>query len=319
GCSVVFISHRLKEVMEICDNISILRDGKCVSSGTISEYTPERLVAIMSDTSFASSETVEQQEALRAFAAREIEDEAVVKAKSVTVGRAVDVSFELRKGEVFGVAGLGGSGAEDVLNALFGLSALESGEFEVAGQVPALKNPIAAIRAGIGYVPEDRQLAGEFLEMSVSDNVCIAEAQSHSYASTINSAAEIAATHGYIRQLAIKAHSPKVPIKNLSGGNQQKAIIAKWLRVNSRILILNEPTSGIDVHAKKEVFKIIMEIARAGKSILYTTSDISELTSMADRIAVVYNGKLVRIFDRSEFDNGKIHLAMNGILDAKGK
>ena len=222
-------------------------------------------------------------------------------------------SFALHKGEILGLAGLGGSGINDIFDALFGLQRVQAGYIQIDGETTRLKTPRQAIAHGIGYVPEDRQLCGEFLDLTVCDNICIPEGQTHSVFSRIKRESETAASETYVDRLSIKTESVHVPIRTLSGGNQQKAVIAKWLHAHARILLMSEPTAGIDVAAKAEVNQFIKEIASEGKGILYTSSYISELMDVADRIIVIYRGKIFKEFLRDEYDHNRIYLAINGI------
>jgi len=196
---------------------------------------------------------------------------------------------------------------------LFGLQRIQAGEIEIQGEKTTFKNPRQAIRHGIGYVPEDRQLCGAFLELTVRDNICIPKGQKSLLFSCIKRRDETVASETYVDRLSIKTPSVQIPIKTLSGGNQQKAVIAKWLHANSRILLMSEPTAGIDVAAKAEVNQFIKEIASEGKGILYTSSYISELMEVADRIIVIYKGKIFKEFPRDEYDHNRIYLAINGI------
>jgi ribose transport system ATP-binding protein len=313
GCSVVFISHRLKEVMEVCDRIAIIRDGRNVIDGPRQEFTAESIVDFMSGERHQPDREKQVAKPDEPTRTRAMQPGVLLSVKDLEMPNVHRVRFELHKGEILGLAGLGGSGIDDIFDALFGLQRIQAGEIEIDGMKTKFKSPRQAIRHGIGFVPEDRQLCGEFLELAVRDNICIPKGQRSPAFSTIRRKGETLASEKYVDSLAIKTDSVQTPIKNLSGGNQQKAVIAKWLHANSRILLMSEPTAGIDVAAKAEVTRFIKSIASEGKGILYTSSYIAELIEVADRMIVIYQGKIFREFRREEYDHNRIYLAINGI------
>jgi len=313
GCSVVFISHRLKEVIEICDRIAIIRDGRNVIEGPKEEFTADNIVDYMSGKPHQSDREKQVAVSEDTTGKREPQPGVLLSVRDLGMTNVHGVSFALRKGEILGFAGLGGSGIDDIFDALFGLQRVQAGEIQIDGETTRRKNPRQAIAHGIGFVPEDRQLCGEFLGLTVRDNICIPNGQRSLLFSCIKRKDETVASENYVDRLSIKTESVQIPIGNLSGGNQQKAVIAKWLHANSRILLMSEPTAGIDVAAKAEVNQFIKEIASEGKGILYTSSYISELMEVADRIIVIYKGKIFKEFPRDEYDHNRIYLAINGI------
>jgi ABC-type sugar transport system ATPase subunit len=313
GCSVVFISHRLKEVMEICDKISIIRDGQNIIDGDKSDFTADSIIENMSG--IIDQGAFEHRRDINDNAHSTASNEVLMDTKGLSVATVKDVQFKLHKGEILGFAGLGGSGVEDIFETLYGLQKRSAGDISIDGDTAKIRNPIDAIDYGIGFVSDDRQLNGEFLELSVKDNICIPNGQKRRTFSLIGNKQESLDSRSFIEKLSIKTESEQKLIKNLSGGNQQKAIIAKWLQLNSRIIIMCEPTAGIDVAAKSDVNKLIQEIASEGKGILYTSSYITELMHVSDRILVVYKGEIFREFSRHEYDHNNIYLAMNGIKE----
>ncbi|MCZ2720398.1 sugar ABC transporter ATP-binding protein [Marinomonas sp. 15G1-11] len=315
GSSVVFISHRLKEVMEICDRISIIRDGGNVSEGEKLDYSPDRIVEEMSG---ITATDFEHQRDVTDSSFSKASQEVLLSASSLSVDNCQDIEFALHKGEILGFAGLGGSGVENIFEALYGLKTHVDGDIKIDGVDVEIHSPIDAISYGLGFVSEDRQLNGEFLELSVKDNICIPKGQKKRLYSVINRKEETLASKGFIEKLNIKTDSEEQLIKNLSGGNQQKAIIAKWLHLQSKVILMCEPTAGIDVAAKSDVNKLIQQIALEGKGILYTSSYITELMHVSDRIIVVYQGRIIKVFSRAEYDHNKIYLAMNGINEQIG-
>ncbi len=319
GAAVVFISHRLKEVLEICDNIAVIKDGTFVIGGKTEEFTASALVDAMSGNlgkkdvnvkKNAEGATIKNEIALED---RIIRDRKLLQVENLTTANAKGVNFDLHPGEIVGFVGLGGSGVQDVFDHLFGMIPRNSGTVKLNDKEINVKNPIQAIKEGIGYVPEDRQLCGEFLGMKVKDNICITKGQKRHYFSKIREAEEKKVTEEYIKSLGIKTPSGEVPISSLSGGNQQKAIIAKWLYTDVDVFVLNEPTAGIDVAAKTEMIEFIKELSGLGKGILYTTSYITELMDVADRIIIVYKGQIIKEYEKKEFDHNKIFLGINGI------
>ncbi|RKF17926.1 sugar ABC transporter ATP-binding protein [Alginatibacterium sediminis] len=315
GCSVVFISHRLKEVIEISDRISIIRDGANVSDGPSTQYSPDRIVEEMSG---ITATDFEHQRDVTDSSFSHAGQEVLLRTEGLKVANSQSISFELHKGEILGFAGLGGSGVEDIFESLYGLKTKQAGDIEIENQHATIRSPMDAIKHGLGFVSEDRQLNGEFLELSVKDNICIPSGQKKRLFSMINRSEETLAAASYIEKLNIKTESSQKLIKNLSGGNQQKAIIAKWLQLQSKIIIMCEPTAGIDVAAKSDVNALIQQIAEEGKGILYTSSYITELMHVSDRIIVVYQGQMFKEFSRSQYDHNQIYLAMNGIEEQSG-
>lgn len=313
GCSVVFISHRLKEVMEVCDRIAILRDGRNVIEGPTQAFTADSIVDHMSgrrQSLDGKKQVAVSGDCTRTRASQSGE---LLSVKDLGVSNVHGASFTLHKGEILGFAGLGGSGINDIFAALFGLQRVQSGDIQIHGQQTRLKNPRQAVAHGIGFVPEDRQLCGEFLGLTVRDNICIPQGQTRPLFSRIRREDERLAAETFVDRLSIKTESVHIPIRNLSGGNQQKAVIAKWLHADAHILLMSEPTAGIDVAAKAEVNQFIKEIASKGKGILYTSSYISELMEVADRIIVIYQGRIFKEFTRDEYEHNRIYLAINGI------
>jgi rhamnose transport system ATP-binding protein len=292
GVSVLFITHRLDEVFAICDRISVFRDGKHISTRPRTEVTEESLVKEMvgRDPSdfFARSEHPEGEIMLRVDSLD-------------LAGKFADVSFEVRRGEVLGFAGLVGAGRTDLALALFGITPAESGTIECAGETIHVNSPHAALAHGIAYLSEDRRSLGLSLSQSVSANVTLATLSRYTTRfGMVDRQAERADAERLSRQLDIRTPSLDTPVENLSGGNQQKTMLAKWLNTEPRVLILDEPTRGIDVGAKTDVHKYIDELARSGIAIIMISSDLPEVLAMSDRIAVMREGRLRAIFDKRE-------------------
>ena len=291
GSSVVFISHKLSEVFEITDRIVVLRDGK--NAGQIDSRTgtmPELISAMVGrDLGLAEPRTGAAP------------GDEVLRVEGLCGPRVEDVSFSLRKGEVLGVAGLIGAGRTETAHLLIGAERPTRGRILVDGQPVRIRSPRQAVARGIGYVPEDRKVQALILPMTVRENITLTIHRSLSRLRTfLSRRKEDAVTERYISQLRIRVASPEQVVENLSGGNQQKVVIAKWLATQPRILILDEPTRGIDVAAKAEVHRIVSQLAERGVAILLISSELPEILALSDRVMVMHDGRVKRILDKSE-------------------
>jgi len=304
GVSVLFISHRLDEVFELSDRITVLRDGKLISSRPKGEVSSELAIRDMvgRDVSdfFARSDHAPGDVALR------VDDLG-------RAGRFSGISFQVRRGEVLGVAGLVGAGRTDVALALFGIDPADTGRIELDGRRIVVRSPREAMRHGIAYLSEDRRARGLSMPQSVTANVTLATIRRYaSRLRLLDSAAERSVADGFRRMLSIRTPSLETPVEQLSGGNQQKTMLAKWLTTDPVVLILDEPTRGIDVGAKAEVHRIVAELARSGMSIILISSDLPEVLAMSDRILVMREGRLTGVFDRSEATQERVITAAMG-------
>jgi rhamnose transport system ATP-binding protein len=292
GVAVLFISHRLDEVFEIADRVTVLRDGRRISSRPRDEVTPQRAIQDMVGREMSE------------FFARTEHPRGGLALRVSGIGRTgafADVSFEVHKGEVLGLAGLVGAGRTDVALALFGIAPAESGSVELDGRPVAIRSPREALRHGIAYLSEDRRQLGLSLPQSLTANITLATLDRYvTRLRLVDSSAERAVADRFRRRLSIRAPSLETPVERLSGGNQQKTMLAKWLNAEPTVLILDEPTRGIDVGAKAEVHHIIDELARAGMAIILISSDLPEVLAMSDRILVMREGRQVGMFGRSE-------------------
>lgn len=292
GVAVLFITHRLEELFEVCDRISVFRDGRHISTTPMSEASTESIVREMvgRDPSdfFARGEHPEGEVILR------VESLALA-------GKFTDVSFEVRRGEVFGLAGLVGAGRTDVALALFGIAPAESGTIELEGRPIDIASPNEALAHGIAYLTEDRRGLGLSLDQSVSANITLSTLGHYTTGfGMVDRRAELRDATALSERLDIKTPDVQTPVGNLSGGNQQKTMLAKWLNTKPRILILDEPTRGIDVGAKADVHHFIDELARSGISIILISSDLPEVLAMSDRVAVMREGVLREVFDKGQ-------------------
>jgi inositol transport system ATP-binding protein len=302
GVSVIYISHKMEEVFRICDRITVLRDGKWISTDKASDIDPGNLIKKMVG-----------RELKELFPARDtLPGEVVMEIEHLTRGEIfADICFTLRKGEVLGLAGLVGSGRTEILETLFGFLPASEGIIYIRGNPVRIGTPSEAIEQGIALVPEDRKLAGLNLLSSVLFNLTLPVVQKFAgKLGIINQKMELSAANAIIRQIKVKAHGMDQIVDHLSGGNQQKIVIAKWLLAQPAILLLDEPTRGIDIGAKSEIYLLMNELAGKGISMVMVSSEMTELMGMCDRILTIRKGKVSHEFYRHEFDQEQILTAI---------
>lgn len=291
GTSIIFISHRFEDIYEVADRVTVLRDGKRIGTWSIHEITERDLIRAMVgreiDQLFPKVPTVPGRELLRVEGLSRI-------------GYFSDVSFALRTGEILGMSGLVGSGRTEVACAIFGIAPADRGRIFVEGQEVHIKSPLDAMRYGIGYLPEDRLRQGLFLPMMISDNITIAILDQLAPRGWLVSKREHEIASNLLQLLAIKAPDIFHPVSSLSGGNQQKVVVAKLLAANLRILILDEPTHGVDVGAKAAIHEIMSKLAAQGLGIIMISSEMPEILGMSDRILVMCEGRVSGILTREE-------------------
>ena len=287
GVGIVYISHQLEEIFALADRVTVLRDGESVGTNQVSDINETVLIRMMVG-----------REMTQIYPASESEPGDVALSLH-QVGCAAsgvrDVSFEVRAGEVFGLAGLVGAGRTELARILFGLTPADTGEVRLNGQVVRPGSPLEAVASGIAYVPEDRRRQGVILEMPLAHNLTMAIHRVLFPRGWLRVGTEDSLTREYIRDLAIKCTGPEALGSSLSGGNQQKVSLARWLATKPRLLILDEPTQGVDVGAKSEIHKIIRRLARTGLPVLLISSDLPEILGMSDRIGVMRGGTLAAI------------------------
>ena len=301
GLSVVYISHRLEEVVDLADDISVLRDGKVVHSSPAGELNIGSIVRHMVG-----------RELNEFFVPRDGEiGELRVEVRGLASDEGIsDVSFEIRGGEIVGMAGLMGSGRTEVARALFGVDSKTSGEVRLDGELTQIGSPGDAIRSGVALLTEDRKRTGLCLDLPCYWNVTLPNLDSLGMTLILKPSKEIDAAARFGSQINVKWASPQSPASSLSGGNQQKLLIARWLLAESRFMIFDEPTRGIDVGAKREVYSLLNALAKEGKAILFISSELPELFGIADRILVMRRGKLVGNLNTEETNPDDVmHLA----------
>lgn len=298
GVGMIYISHKLNEVFRISDRITVLRDGKTVDTNVTSNWTEAQVIARMVGREVGDIfPQVDHAQGDTVFEARNISVEDPVVAGKKLVD---NVSFSVRRGEVLGIAGLMGAGRSDLLMAIFGAHAGRvSGEVELEGRRVHIKSPAEAIKQGIGFVTEDRKRYGLVLDQTILNNMTLACLRRISGRFVTSIDAESAAGERAMKDLRVKANSVFTVAGTLSGGNQQKIVLAKWLLTNPRVLFLDEPTRGIDVGAKQEIYAQINRLAKTGLAIVLVSSELPEVLGMSDRVLVLHEGKLTGEFARS--------------------
>ena len=297
GRAIVYISHKMSEIFAIADEISVFRDGTHVATGNASEFTQKSLIGLMVG-----------RELTHMFPKADVAiGEVVLRATGLTLpGVFRDVSFELRRGEILGFAGLIGAGRTNVAEAIYGVTPAMSGSIEIDGAPARIRSPVDAKRHGMAFLTEDRKASGLFLMLSVLENMQIASVADYCRGGFVRQDALRDASEGMRRALQVKTPDMDTMIENLSGGNQQKVLIARWLMTAPRILILDEPTRGIDVGAKSEIHRLMSELVEKGLSILMVSSELPEILGMSDRVVVMQEGRVAGILDRSEATQERI-------------
>jgi ribose transport system ATP-binding protein len=296
GVSIVYVSHKMDEIFRICDRATVLRDGETIGTVEMNGASVNELIRMM----------VGRELQFTARAARRTAGETILAAENLTTAKLKGVSFELRSGEVLGVAGLVGSGRSELGAALFGIDPITSGALRVQGELRSLHSPRHAMTSGIGLLPEDRRLQGLMMRMSVLQNASLAVLPEISGFGFIRRRQEQDLMAPVARQLALNCPSTAAPVSQLSGGNQQKVLLARWLLFNPAILFFDDPTRGIDVGAKQDIYRMIDELAAAGKAIILVSSELPELLRCCDRILVLNEGRVAAHYDASDATQEKI-------------
>ncbi|MGA7902963.1 MAG: sugar ABC transporter ATP-binding protein, partial [Terrimicrobiaceae bacterium] len=311
GVGVVYISHRMEEIFALADRITVLRDGESIATQETKGMKESTLIKLMVgrevSTLYPPSETSPANVAL---SLRDIG----CKASGIH-----DVNLDLRAGEVVGFAGIVGAGRTELARVLFGITPADTGTISLGGKSVSVQSPREAVEHGIGYVPEDRRRHGVILEMPIASNMTMSIHPTFFPGSWLRFGAERDLANGYIRDLGVKTPSPDVPGGALSGGNQQKVSLSRWLATKPKVLILDEPTQGVDVGAKSEIHKIIRRLTKEGLAVMMISSDLAEVLGMSDRIAVMHGGTILREFKASEANAHDVMAAALGQKGSTGK
>ena len=296
GVSIVYVSHKMDEIFRVCDRATVLRDGETVGTVDLPGAGVNQLIRMM----------VGRELQITERAARRPADEIVLTAENLTTSKIRNVSFELRRGEVLGIAGLVGSGRSELGAALFGIDPIVGGTLRVQGDSIAPRSPRDAMAAGIGLLPEDRRLQGLMMRMSVLENATLAVLPQISGLGFIHRAREFSAVAPVARRLELNCPSTSAPVSQLSGGNQQKVLLARWLLLNPSVLFLDDPTRGIDIGAKQDIYRLIDQLAADGKAIILVSSELPELLRCCDRILVLNEGRVTAHYDARDATQEKI-------------
>ena len=297
GVGIIYISHKMSELEEICDRVTVMRDGETVGTKVVKETTKDELIALMVGrelTNYYTRDYLEPGEVV--LRCEHISDKKMAK----------DASFELHRGEIIGFAGLVGAGRSETMKAVFGLAPNMSGEVYVDGQKVQIKSPVDALKYGIALVPESRKEEGLYKVQSVRFNSTIEVLSQFIKNLSVNAKKEEEITQKYIDMMGTKTPSQEQIIGNLSGGNQQKVMIGRWLATSPRILILDEPTRGVDVGAKAEIYAIMNELVKKGMSIIMISSELPEIINMSDRIYVMNEGRVTGCLNHEDVTQEKI-------------
>jgi ABC-type sugar transport system ATPase subunit len=308
GVSVLYISHRLAEIFQVADRISVLRDGRLVAQHAVGAVSANQLVAAMTGRQVSSD----------VYRSRPFEKQApILEVRKLSrAGNYQDVSFDLRTGEVLGIYGLVGAGRSEMARAIYGELMPDSGEMQYAGTAYAPRNCQAAIAHGILYVPEDRPHQGIFAIRAVSDNLTVGVLGKLSAAlGWILPQRERSTALALMKDLSVKASSSSAPVSSLSGGNQQKVVLGRGLSHKPKVLILDEPTHGIDVGTKSEIHRLIMELAEGGLALVLISSDLPEVLALADNVLVMHEGSMMDYMSRAEMSETRILRSALGLGD----
>ncbi|WP_010096425.1 sugar ABC transporter ATP-binding protein [Ornithinibacillus scapharcae] len=304
GVSFVYISHRMEEIFQICDRITILRDGEFIGTENIRETSFEKVVKMMVGRELGERYPTKSNQI----------GNVVLEVENLTSkdGTFKNVSFQVREGEILGVAGLMGAGRTEVMETIFGYRKKESGIIKLDGKTLRNGHPSDLIKAGIGFITEDRKMKGLILGSSISENIALANLKTISQNGVISNKRENELVEELINRLHVRTTGKNQEVKSLSGGNQQKVVIAKWLGIKPKVLILDEPTRGVDIGAKKEIYTIMNELTEIGVAVIMVSSELPEVLGVSDRIMVLHEGKVTAFINRDEADQEKIMFAATG-------
>ena len=296
GVGIIYISHRLEEIFEVGNRVTVLRDGKVVGSSFMKDIDKDELIKLM-----VGRELAKEYPHNNSAKANEI-----LRVENLSSDKIDNVSFSLMKGEVLGIAGLVGAGRSELVRAIFGADKITSGKIFVNEKETQINSPSQAIQSGIALLTEDRNLFGLFMNMNIRENISISNLNHMSVGYFIDQQKEISTSIKQFEKLKIKAPSVETNVESLSGGNRQKVVLARWLELDSDILIFDEPTAGIDIGVKFDIYKLINELAEKGKGIIIISSELPELLGIADRIIVMCEGRITGILSSEEASQEKI-------------
>ena len=297
GVGIIYISHRMDELKQITDRITILRDGEYIGTRNTAEADNDELISMMVGRKLANYYVRDYGTA----------GEPVLEVRNLNDGKLLkDVSFELKKGEILGFAGLVGAGRSEVMKCIFGIDQFAKGEIRINGEKVVIRNPEDAMKMGVGFVPESRKIEAIFPARSVMYNITLKVIKKFIRGIFFNREKEASITGKYVKDMRIKTATYAQLVENLSGGNQQKVVISRWLATEPKILILDEPTKGVDVAAKAEIYAIMNELVKQGVAIIMVSSELPEVINMSDRVIVMSNGRIMTCLPKEELSQEKI-------------
>lgn len=306
GVSVIYISHKLDEIFELCDITTVMCDGKVIDTKATREYTRSEMIAKM------IGRTIENEYPERSNCVGDV----LLEVKNLNTRKLKNISFKLHAGEILGLVGLVGSGRTEIIRALYGLDKTLSHQVFIDGKEVKIRNPIEAKKNGLGLLPEDRRNQGLILPFSVQQNITMATLETLTKGGFIDQKAEDDIAERQIDSLLIKTPSRKAMVQNLSGGNQQKCIVGRWIEVNPRVFILDEPTRGIDVGTKYEIYLLMKRLVESGGSVILISSELPEVLNMSNRVLTIADGRITGEFDPAEV---KAEVIMQSALDSEVK
>ncbi len=305
GITIIYISHRMKEIFQIADRVSVMRDGHHIITKDVKHTNEKELISYMVGRELG--DTYPDRSHIKV-------GRTILEVKNLTQGdKLKNISFKVKEGEILGIAGLVGAGRTELVRCIYGADDFDKGEILVDGQMVKIPSPDSAIKKGIALIPEDRKQQGVLMNLSVGHNISLPILRKLSKGISIKKKEENGIVDRYIKDLSIKTPSKNQKVRNLSGGNQQKVVLAKWLATMSNILIFDEPTRGIDVGAKHEIYELMNKLAEEGKAIIMISSDMPELLGMSDRILVMHSGTIVGELNKGEITQEKILELASGI------
>ncbi len=304
GISIIYISHKLDEIFDFCDIVTVMRDGHVIDTKPKADFTRNELITMM------VGRTIENEYPERPQCVGDV----LMEVRSINTHKLHDVSFTLRKGEILGLVGLVGAGRTEMVRALFGADRVRGHRVLIGGKPVTIRNPKEAKDAGFGFIPEDRKLQGLVLPFSVESNISMASISNFSKFGFIRKSLEKGIGARQVKALNIKTPSTKVAVGNLSGGNQQKCIVGRWMEISPSIFIMDEPTKGIDVGAKYEIYTLMKDIAERGGAIILISSELPEVLNMSNRVLTIFEGRITGEFDPRSTSTDRIMSAALGIV-----
>ncbi|MEI3611839.1 sugar ABC transporter ATP-binding protein [Pseudogracilibacillus sp. SO30301A] len=309
GVSIIYVSHRMEEIFKICDRITVLRDGEYIGTENIKETSFDEVVRMMVGRELGERFPVRNAEIGDVvFEVKDLELESLF----------ADVNLEVRAGEILGVAGLMGAGRTEVMETIFGYRKKSKGKIFLYGKELVINHPLDAIKAGLAFVTEDRKDKGLVINASIRENISLTNMNSFSSNGVVSKTKEVELVNKLMEKLHVRASGMSQEVKRLSGGNQQKVVIAKWIGISPKVLLLDEPTRGVDIGAKKEIYSIMNELSESGVAIIMVSSELPEVLGVSDRIMVLHEGKVTTVLNREEADQEKIMVAATGRVNDEG-